>query len=90
MVHTLPHENITRLVKKGDYVYKGQAVGRRKGHLRIPIPSSVSGTVVGFEEHTYLSGKKVPIGVNSTNNVLGKYVFNFVSTVVNETLGLTL
>ena len=56
-------ENITRLVKKGDYVYKGQAVGRRKGHLRIPIPSSVSGTVVGFEEHTYLSGKKVKCAV---------------------------
>lgn len=52
-------ENITRLVKKGDYIYKGQSVGRRKGNLRIPIPSSASGTVIGFEEHTYLNGKKV-------------------------------
>lgn len=52
-------KNITLLVKKGDYVFKGSIIGKSKGNLRIPILSSVSGTVVGFSEHTYLNGEKV-------------------------------
>lgn len=52
-------KNITLLVKKGDYVFKGSIIGKSKGNLRIPIISSVSGTVIGFSEHTYLSGEKV-------------------------------
>ena len=52
-------KNITLLVKKGDYVFKGTIIGKRKGNLRIPIHSSVSGIVTGFEEHTYLNGEKI-------------------------------
>lgn len=51
--------NITVLVKKGDPVFKGTVVGRRKGAFKIPIHSSVSGTVVGFEEHFYSNGSLV-------------------------------
>ena len=51
--------NITVIAKKGDYVYKGSVIGKRKGNLRIPIHSSVSGTVVGFEERPYLNGSVV-------------------------------
>ncbi len=51
--------NITSVLKKGDYVYKGTLVGKRKGAFRIPILSSVSGTVVDFVEMSYLNGKNV-------------------------------
>ena len=51
--------NITVIAKKGDYVYKGSIIGKRKGSLRIPIHSSVSGTVVGIEERPYLNGQLV-------------------------------
>lgn len=51
--------NITVLVKKGDYVGKGEAVARRKGNFKIPLLSSVSGVVVGFEEHFVYNGEKV-------------------------------
>lgn len=51
--------NITVAVKKGDYVFKGSIIGKRKGNFRIPIHSSVSGTVVDFEEKLYLNGEKV-------------------------------
>lgn len=51
--------NITTIVKKGDHVYKGTIVGKRKGNLRIPIHSSVSGTVVDFIEKPYLNGNIV-------------------------------
>lgn len=51
--------NITTLVKVDDYVYKGTVLGKRKGKIKLPILSSVSGTVKGFEEHTYLNGEKV-------------------------------
>lgn len=50
--------NISIFVKKGDYVYKGSIIGKRQGNLSIPILSSVSGVVVGFEEKYYLNGKK--------------------------------
>jgi electron transport complex protein RnfC len=51
--------NITVMVKKDDYVFKGSIIGKRKGNLRIPIHSSVSGTVVDFEEKLYMNGEKV-------------------------------
>lgn len=51
--------NITILVKKGEYVYKGSIIGKRRGDFRIPIHSSVSGTVLDFEEKTCFNGEKV-------------------------------
>lgn len=51
--------NITVAVKKGDYVYKGSVIGKRKGNLRIPIHSSVSGTVIDYEEKYVSTGQKV-------------------------------
>ncbi len=51
--------NITILVSIGEYVYKGTMIGKRKGDFRIPICSSVSGTVVDFEERTCFNGDKV-------------------------------
>ncbi len=52
-------EDITITVKKGDYVYKGSVIGRRKGNFKIPINSSVSGTVVDYTQKVYSNGKKV-------------------------------
>lgn len=49
--------NITILVQKGDYVYKGSIVARRKNPFKIPLLSSVSGTVIGFEEHLCYNGE---------------------------------
>lgn len=51
--------NITILVQKGDYVYKGSIVARRKNPFKIPLLSSVSGTVIGFEEHLCYNGEIV-------------------------------
>ncbi|MCM1371010.1 MAG: RnfABCDGE type electron transport complex subunit C [Clostridium sp.] len=51
--------DVTIAVKKGDYVYKGSVVGRRKGDFKIPINSSVSGTVIDYQHKTYLNGEKV-------------------------------
>src|SRR5574344_474994 len=51
--------NITCLVKKGDAVLIGTVIGKRKGTLRIPLLSSVSGLVTGFTEKTYLNGSKI-------------------------------
>lgn len=51
--------NITVLVQKGDYVNKGAIVARRKGVFKIPLISSASGTVVGFEEHLCYNGEMV-------------------------------
>ena len=51
--------DITLLVKKGDYVCKGEEIGRKKGKLKVPIFSSVSGKVVNTSEHLHSSGKKV-------------------------------
>ncbi|MBQ4634390.1 MAG: RnfABCDGE type electron transport complex subunit C [Bacilli bacterium] len=51
--------NITTLVQKGDYVYKGSIVARRKNPFKIPFLSSVSGTVIDFEEHIVSEGKVV-------------------------------
>lgn len=51
--------DITILASVGEYVYKGSIIGKSKGDFRIPIHSSVSGTVVDFEEHTCFNGEKV-------------------------------
>lgn len=51
--------DITILVKKGEYVYKGSIVAKSKGDFRIPIHSSVSGTVIDFVEKTSFYGDKV-------------------------------
>lgn len=51
--------NITILVNKGEYVYKGSMIAKRKGDFRIPIHSSVSGTVLDFEERTCFNGEKI-------------------------------
>ncbi|MDD3392005.1 MAG: RnfABCDGE type electron transport complex subunit C [Bacilli bacterium] len=51
--------NITVMVKKDDYVCKGDILGKRKGSFRIPIHASVSGIVMGFEEKDYMNGYKV-------------------------------
>ena len=52
-------EDITVLVKKGDYVCKMDEIGRKKGNFKVPIYSSVSGKVLDIEEHDHISGKKV-------------------------------
>ena len=51
--------NITILVNKGEYVYKGSIIAKRKGDFRIPIHASVSGTVLDFEERVCYNGEKV-------------------------------
>ena len=51
--------NITMVVKKGDYVYRGSIVGKRRGNFKIPIYSSVSGIVVDIVEKPCITGEKV-------------------------------
>ena len=51
--------DITILVNKGEYVYKGTIIGKRKGDFRIPIHSSVSGKVLDFEERICYNGQRV-------------------------------
>ena len=51
--------DITTIVKKGDYIYKGSIIGKSKGSNRLPIHSSVSGTVVDFVEKKYIDGSLV-------------------------------
>ena len=51
--------NITTVVKKGDYIHKGSMVAKRKGKFKIPIYSSVSGTVIGFDEKYCSDGELV-------------------------------
>lgn len=51
--------DVTTIVKKGDYIYKGSIIGKSKGNNRLPIHSSVSGTVVDFVEKRYVNGSLV-------------------------------
>lgn len=51
--------NITIVVKKGDYIHKGSIVAKRKGKYKIPIYSSISGIVIGFEEKYCNDGELV-------------------------------
>lgn len=48
--------NVVVSVKKNDYVFKGQVVGKTKGEIAIPILSSVSGVVKKFEFHETIYG----------------------------------
>ena len=52
-------EDVTITVKKDDYVYKEMMVAKTKGEYRIPIISSISGTVIGTQEKDYINGKKI-------------------------------
>lgn len=52
-------KNVTILVKKGEYVCKGQMIGKTKGKLSIPLFSSVSGAVMDFVEKVSSNGSKV-------------------------------
>lgn len=51
--------DIVPLVKKGDYIFKGQVLGRRKGNFRTPVFSSVSGIVSDFKLVDHQNKKKV-------------------------------
>lgn len=51
--------DITIILKKGDYVYKGQIIGHSKGNFSTNIISSVSGFVSDFTDKTYLNNKMV-------------------------------
>lgn len=51
--------DLTVLVKKDDYVCKGEMIARKKGLMTIPLLSSVSGTVVDFEEKLHHTGKMI-------------------------------
>ena len=42
-------DNITLLVKKGDYVYKGSILGKRKGIFRIPILCRSTGIYAAWQ-----------------------------------------
>ena len=52
-------QNVTVLVKKDEYVCKGQMIGKTKGKFSIPLFSSVSGTVVDFVEKNGTNGLPV-------------------------------
>lgn len=56
-------QNVTVLVKKGEYVCKGQMIGKTKGKFSIPLFSSVSGTVVDFIEKNGTNGVSVKCAV---------------------------
>lgn len=51
--------DITILVKKGDHVLKGTHLGKRKGNIKIPIISTVSGKVVDFVAKPNMNGTEV-------------------------------
>lgn len=51
--------NVTVLVKKDEYVCKGQIIARTRGNHTISLFSSVSGTVIDFVEKVRRDGKKV-------------------------------
>lgn len=51
--------DIELLVKTGDYVFKGQILGKRKGNFDTPIFSSVSGVITGFKEVDHQLVKRV-------------------------------
>lgn len=45
--------DITLLVKKGDYVYKGDAVARKRDETKLNIYSCISGTIEDIQEKLY-------------------------------------
>ena len=48
-------DDITLLVKKGDYVYKGSIIARKRDENKLSIFSSVSGTVEDIIKEKKLS-----------------------------------
>lgn len=52
-------DNVLILVKKGDYVFKGSVIAKRRGENKINVFSSVSGKVIDFEQCNIFNGKKV-------------------------------
>lgn len=57
------NDDVTILVKKDDYVFKGSMIAKRKTSFKTPVFSSVSGKIIGFEEHTIFNGNKVKCAV---------------------------
>ena len=55
----LVDEDMNILTKKGDHVFKGQVLAKRKNSFETPVFSSVSGTIANIEEVSYQNGKKV-------------------------------
>lgn len=51
--------NITVLVKKGETVQIGTILGKRKGDIKSPIISSISGKVIDFTDKYYCNGELV-------------------------------
>ncbi len=51
--------DITLLVRKGDYVFKGTPLGKRKGSIKIPIISTISGRVLDFVIKPYIDGSEI-------------------------------
>lgn len=51
--------NTTVLVKTDDYVCKGDIIARKRGNLKVPLHSSVSGYIKGFKEKQVCNGKFV-------------------------------
>ncbi len=77
-------EDITITVKKGDYVYKGSVIGRRKGNFKIPINSSISGTVIDYVQKTYSNGKKVKCVVIENDFKEKEEIKKVVNKKINE------
>ncbi|HPF83197.1 MAG TPA: RnfABCDGE type electron transport complex subunit C [Bacilli bacterium] len=55
----LVDEDMNILTKKGEHVFKGQVLAKRKNSFETPVFSSVSGTIANIEEVSYQNGKKV-------------------------------
>lgn len=53
------NEDITLLVKKNDYVFKGTKIGKSRGENSICINSSISGTVVDIEDKLCFNNKLI-------------------------------
>lgn len=50
-------DNVTLLVKKGDYVYKGDIVARKRDESKLSIYSSISGIIEDIVEKLYHNNK---------------------------------
>ena len=54
-------DDVTILVKKGDYIYKGDSIARKRDESKLNIYSSISGIVEDIEERLY-HNKKISVG----------------------------
>lgn len=50
-------DDVTILVKKGDYIYKGDSIARKRDESKLNIYSSISGIVEDIEERLYHNKK---------------------------------